>query len=469
MFQYEETLDYDIESENYIKDLQELFKTLSNNGEVLFSEVSQAENISRLSCARYETWQKEPVLIQISAEYDVKCLHKIKLKAIPDSNDVGNYENDLKLFYLEYIKGALLDAVNRKKEKYTLRIYKTIYNTSSIKGSYSINDESYKIVFHTLNEIEKAEPLTEHVICFDIEVMERNFERARSLALNLVTDFSSALSVLLDVGFHEPYSKFLNFIDVENVLGEKSYLHKRFRTAFYDQELKIIVKDNFNGLCPEKEMKNGNFLNGYYSVSKNDDTACYQMETGRIKAIEETFSNHRIYKLKGKMGVMEDTVSELDETIHYPNSPIKIPQKIRAYFRGINACRKDNFEKYKYFRNACRLYNQSKILAINSTSMEISLMVASIEALSKTEGKKSFSDFIIKYNSKADRKTTDAIYAIRSKLFHGGDFSFFEYDMDINPYSNPLYNEFQRKYIIYKSIMRKAFVNWSYRNLMDDE
>ena len=42
-------------------------------------------------------------------------------------------------------------------------------------------------------------------------------------------------------------------------------------------------------------------------------------------------------------------------------------------------------------------------------------------------------------------------------------------DMDINPYSNPLYNEFQRKYIIYKSIMRKAFVNWIYRNLMDDE
>lgn len=116
MFQYEEALDYDIESENYIKDLQELFKTLSNNGEILFSEVSQTENICCLSCVRYETWQKEPVLVQISAEYDIKCLHKIKVEAIPDSNDVGNYENDLKLFYLEYIKGALLDAVNRKKK-----------------------------------------------------------------------------------------------------------------------------------------------------------------------------------------------------------------------------------------------------------------------------------------------------------------------------------------------------------------
>lgn len=348
-----------------------------------------------------------------------------------------------------------------------------IYNTSSIKGSYSINDESYKIVFHTLNETgkekEKDEPLTEHVICFDIEVMERNFERARSLALNLVADFSSALSVLLDLGFHEPYSKFVNFVTVEKVLGEKCYPHKRFRTAFYDPELKLIVKDNFNGLCPEKELKNSDFLNGYYSASINDNSAWCQMETGRIKAIEEAFSPHRIYKLKVKNDERENPVSEIDASIHCPNSPIKIPQKIRAYFRGISACRKDNSEKYRYFRNACRLYNQSKLLAFNSSSMEISLMVASMEALSKTEGKISFSDFIIKYNSKVDRNTTDAIYAIRSKLFHGGAFSFLEYDMDIHPYSNPLYNEFQHKYILYKSIMRKTFVNWIYRNLMDGE
>lgn len=38
----------------------------------------------------------------------------------------------------------------------------------------------YKIVFHNLNIIPKNEPITEHIVCFDIELEKRNSERARS-------------------------------------------------------------------------------------------------------------------------------------------------------------------------------------------------------------------------------------------------------------------------------------------------
>lgn len=55
------------------------------------------------------------------------------------------------------------------------------------------------------------------------------------------------------------------------------------------------------------------------------------------------------------------------------------------------------------------------------------------------------------------------------KTIYGGDFSFLEYNADISPYCDPLYEEFQKNYLTYKSIMRKAFVNWIYKNLIGEE
>ena len=66
----------------------------------------------------------------------------------------------------------------------------------------------------------------------------------------------------------------------------------------------------------------------------------------------------------------------------------------------------------------------------------------------------------MKFNKKANKNDLDSLYGIRSKLFHAGAFSFFEYEFDINPNSNPLYLEFRQKYLIFKSILRETFVNW---------
>lgn len=457
MYSFTEELNYDIIEENYIKDLQEL---LIQFGEEMLVLTDHDDGLFTLEGTMHKVFREHQVLIQIKIEFDKRLLRRIDLNLeSEDIEDTTNYEMDLRLFYHEEIKGRLFDAVNKKKSKYTLRNYKIIYNTTPIIGFYEINGD-YKIAFHTLNIVSKDEPLTEHVVCFDIELEERNFERARTLANNIVSEFCNFLSVLLDITFYEPTSKFMNFITTKYLNTQKCYSHERFRTAFYDPELELYIKDNMNGLCPKKEVEKGNFMNSYFSISPNNGSQLFQTKTGNIESIENAFNNHRIYKIKDKVKNIEEYNEEIDVQPHYSNQQIKIPRQIRNYFRGIDKYKKQNPEKYIYFRNACRLYNKSKILGMNEASIEISFLVASLEALSKTEGDIGFTNFVMKYNSDASKEDLDSMYGIRSKLFHAGSFSFFEFDFDVNPFSDPVYFEFQRKYDLYKLVLRKTFIDW---------
>lgn len=457
MYSFIQELNYDIVEENYIKDLQELLIGFSNVPLVLKEHNS---GLFTLECNIDKVFRGHQVLIHVKIEFDKKLLHKIMFCLEPaDAEDKSNYEMDLRLFYHEEIKGRLLDAVNKKKSKFTLRNYKLIYNATPIYGYYEINGEN-KIAFHTLNIIPKDEPLTEHVMCFDITIEERNFERARSLANNIISEFCNFLSVLLDVSFYEPTSKFVNFVTTKYIGTEKCLSGERFRTSFYDPELKLFIKDNMNGLCPQKEVEKGNFMNGYFSMNPNNGTTLVQMKTGNVSSIEETFSKHRFYKIKERVNSEAEYQEEIDTQLHYLNQPIKIPRQIRSYFRGVEKYKKQHFEEYVYFRNACRLYNKSKILGTNDATIEIAFLVASLEALSKTQDNTNFTNFVMKYNTEATREDLDSLYGIRSKLFHTGSFSFFEFEFDVNPYSDPLYFEFQRKYNFYKWILRKAFINW---------
>lgn len=66
--------------------------------------------------------------------------------------------------------------------------------------------------------------------------------------------------------------------------------------------------------------------------------------------------------------------------------------------RNIGKLKIQNFDKYIFLRNACRMYLKSKILSTEGASMEMSFLVASLETLSKTEDNQSFSGFVKKYN-----------------------------------------------------------------------
>lgn len=448
LYKFIEELNYKLTDKEYSNRIQELFNRISEN--VIFKKTGDEY------CLEVEFTKvliKEIVSINIVFYFDKTLLKSVELTCIPNTDDETNYDSALKLYYYEEIKGVLFDLVNREKKKYTLRIYKIIYNTTSIKGCYTIKF-SHKIVFHSLFEIDKNEPLTEHVICFDIDVEAQTFDDARSIAYNTVTEFCDYLSVLLDIEICDPNSKFCLFIEKNN--GD--YVLKRFRTGFYDDELKLFVKDNFNGLCPKTEVEKSNFLNGYYSASTNDGNTVIQMKTGDVTSLEKVFASHKLYKVEknNNDGVYGEDISS---KLHFGNMDIYIPKKIREYYRSIVYNKEKHYSKYQAFRNACRLYNLGKNEGMKSASIEISFLVASIEALAKYRGI-SFSDFIAEYNPNVSKTELDNMYTIRSKLFHSGEFSFFEYSADLNPYNDPLYNEFQKKYITYRKIIRETFINW---------
>ena len=226
-----------------------------------------------------------------------------------------------------------------------------------------------------------------------------------------------------------------------------------------------------NGLCPKDEVEKENFMNGYfslalYSSALDSSDSISQFKTGEVESIEKAFEKHRLYKVQEKNPKGELSDNGIESRIHFANQRIEIPREIRKFYRGIANLKESNIKKYASFRNACRLYNRSKIISINDGTMEIAMLVASIEALDKGEATGGFTNFVLKYNPNTNRNELDDIYGIRSKFFHAGEFSFFEYSFDLNPYSDPVYKEFQDKYLRYKLIIRTAIVNWIIENIL---
>lgn len=76
-------------------------------------------------------------------------------------------------------------------------------------------------------------------------------------------------------------------------------------------------------------------------------------------------------------------------------------------------------------------------------------------------------DFVKEYCQSADKNDVDEMYEIRSKLFHSGEFSFFEFDISMNPYLNPIFEHLSEKYTEYRKIIRKTIINWIVRNVMN--
>ena len=410
-------------------------------------------------------------LIPVSIRVNISKSNVVfELKAIVDiEKDKNDYTTDLTLFYYQEIRLPAMDITYTAKKEYTVRIYKLIYNASTIKGYYSINGfyPNEKITFHSLYEVDRDEPRTEHIICFDIQLHASNFEQARNRANNIILEFCDYLSVLLDIGFFEPSSRYMNFVRPVKQNGVTiSYALERYRTAFADPDLSIIVKDNLNGLCPIAEVEKHNFMNGYYSLSFLDSNptsanSCVILTAGEPDSIEDVFSKLKTINYKSKAANQSTYSDTIQNTTHYMNSEIKIPRQIRKYFKEITRYREaeSNYQLYTFFRNACRLYNKSKMCSTINTSLELSLLVAAVETLAKTE-KTDFSPFVSNYYKECSKIKIDDMYEIRSKLFHAGEFSFFEYNININPFHNKQYNECTERYREYKNILRSVFITW---------
>lgn len=403
--------------------------------------------------------------MNLMLEYDEMTIYEVKLGIYQSENNLIDYTMDMKLYYYENldIYRSIQEIRSENYTPNTVRIYKLMYNSYPIKGTYSFNLKNCNLIFHTIGYEERQEPLTEQIVAFDVKIKTANIQEARAKAYNIVADFTSYLSVLLDVSFYDPQSIYRNFVKLSyNEHYQRCLSHERFRTSFIDKELGLVIKNNMNGLTTLDDAKKGeNFDSGIVSIKFPNNNGESLIETyGNPKHVEEVFEKHRLEKIPKSQ---PEYTEEIMEDLFIFGQKILIPKCIREYYRGI-----DNLEdtRKKYFRNSSRLYNISTLIGINISSLQIALLVASVESLAKAEGLK-YSEFMKEYCQSANKSNIDEMYEIRSKLFHSGEFSFFEFDFSMNPYLNPIYEHFSDKYTEYRKIVRKTIITWILRNVMN--
>lgn len=404
------------------------------------------------------------VNMSLTLDYDEVTIYEIMLEIHQDENDSTDYTMDLKLYYYENldIYKAIQEIRAENDTPKTVRIYKLMYNSYPIKGTYSINLKNCKLMFHSLDSKERTEPLTEQIIAFDVKLKSNNMQEARAKAYNSVSDFASYLSLLLDVGFYDPQSVYRNFVRLSlDSNYQRNIIHERYRTAFIDNELKLVIKDNLNGLATyEDVIKGENLASGVISITNPDKSDEKIIEKyGDAKHVEKVFEKHRLEKVFKSQSVYCD---EIRENVFVLGQEIFIPKCIRDYFRGIEEL---DDKIRQSFRNSSRLYNKSIIIGRNESSLQIALLVASAETLAKAEGI-SFAQFVRKYCTVANKRDIDDMYEIRSKLFHSGEFSFLEFEISMNPYLNPIYEYLSDKYNEYRGIIRKTLVSWIKDNVL---
>jgi hypothetical protein len=366
-------------------------------------------------------------------------------------------ENDLELYIYKNICSKLLDIVYKDtSSKYTVRIYKTIFNKSTIKGFYSINWIN-KIQMFSLMDFEKDESFSEHIIAFDVEVRANNLDKARSIAYNIILDFTNFLSVLIDVGFQDIRSKYMNFLIKDPMRGIQAC---RYRTGAYDVELGLYIKDNFFGINSEDDPQD---LYGPIHLFTEDLNvrATYQLKNDKF--LEKKFKDREMQK---KSSMKNEYLEGMFTQVHNPYHPIRVPKNIREYFREIKQLKDDDMNKYECFRNASRLYALAKNVEQFNETSAVSYMVSSVEAIGKSEGL-SFSQVCKKYlNGDVDFKFLEYLYGnVRSGHFHAGEFAFLEYDVKFNRSMDNLYTKILKKNHQAKKILREVLINWIQENL----
>ncbi|KUO71447.1 MAG: hypothetical protein APF81_09095 [Desulfosporosinus sp. BRH_c37] len=407
---------------------------------------------------------------------------KLKI-AIETEFVINQYEID------DYFNKIFSDIYIRSLEgtdKYFIRIYAKCYSLEEVNINASFIWK-YNINVTSFNSIGREEAFNvdsiincpkEQILFFDVEVLAIDISSARSLAYNLVKEFYSFLSVLLDLGIYEYKSEqVFALVDIPEKDNKYYFMSTVINKGFHDSELDLFVYDNLNGLIAFDN--DDNWISSEY-LSLTTIDAEHQMNITSLKysdKLDYIFKNHSLKSIKN-----ENINSPINKDINYYNTKIQIVNSHIKFFRKLKKYEDLCNNEYRFFSNACKLYNKALAVCCNEPTMSISYLVSSVETLLKVEQNldylkilKSemdrFVEFSRKYSNETDfdRDFFKYLYGnIRSGHFHAGEFKFYEYETSLNSYKNVDFFEIQNnKYIRSKKLIRGIFVNWIERNILD--
>ena len=105
-------------------------------------------------------------------EYDEMTIYQVKLGIYQCEDNLIDYTMDMKLYYYENldIYRSIQEIRSENDTPKTVRIYKLMYNSYPIKGTYSFNLKNCKFIFHSIGFEERTEPLTEQIVAFDVKI-----------------------------------------------------------------------------------------------------------------------------------------------------------------------------------------------------------------------------------------------------------------------------------------------------------
>ncbi len=449
--------------------LERLQDIITKNYEIITTSIKDEEEkvISFLIKTSINNSDKN---INVNIKLNKNEIYNIEVSTLIENNELNEYH--LKNFILDLIARILSDEHNEELIKYTIRTYSRIFNSSPIQQEILINGD-YKTLIKPFIWTTKQEPLTEQIVMYDIEIEAINVEHARSLAYNYSKNLNAYLAVLLDVGFELLTSEFRIFI----IKDKNNISLKRYRTGFIDYELKLLVKDNLNGLTNLFDINEINsFFKGKIILNfpelENLDNGLENFENGNSFILntsnsndffEELFQNHKIQRTNKNQKPKE---VKIKKNFHFPNLEIEIPNDIRKYFKNITLLNESIKES---FLASARMYNLSLIFARQETTVEKSYKVCAIETLATYE-KISFSEFMKKYLYKLDdndKKLLDYYYSIRSGHFHSGKFYFGEFNTSLLSEINFLFKEKTQENFRFNRLIREALINWVEKNILN--
>jgi hypothetical protein len=452
-------LSFSIEEEYPIKGdlLTQIQNYLRNKKQ--FSTINSTGNIFKFFLKDKIRDTEESLLITF--EITNNKIVKITIELFSDETKINEYDLDY------YLKNTMFNIISnefsQKKQLYTIRNYCYYFNSIAINGDIYLNTD-YRLRLRFINSNPRQEPLCQNILYVDTEINAANLDHAISIAYNNTKNVISCLSVLLDVGFEMIHSEYLIFVRAT----EDELVTERYRTAYLDPELEIIVKDNLNGmksLNDKDDMQtffNGNvsytFSQDIYDIDKSETIV---MTNTTKTNLENTFKS---LKIKKENIINPDYREDIENTGHFPNTEIKIPQCIRKYYKSIY--RMNNEEKERYFSFA-RLYNLSLTMAKYEPTVMCAYRVASFETLANSINI-SFSEFIKKYCTlDYDEKLIDFFYGnLRSGHFHAGKFLFNEYNVNMVIEFDFLFKQSKELYFKFNCIVRNTISNLIKENIL---